>query len=86
MPENRFATQSVERTSPGMRHWPIVPHDTNPIDPRPRALYAASAGVAVVRDELGATLNYTLLAGEILPFSAFGINATGTTATLYGWD
>ncbi len=86
MPEDRFASHSMTRTSPGLRHWPIVPHNTNPLDPKPRVIYAATAGVAMLRDAAGVQLGYALAAGDILPFSANGISATGTTATLYGWD
>lgn len=81
---DRFAQHSVGRESPGQRHWAIVPHNTNPLDPKPRVIYAATAGVAMVRDAMGVQLAYSLAAGEILPFSAYGI--TESTATLYGWD
>ncbi len=81
---DRFSNHAVTRESPGQRHWTIVPHATQPLDPRPRVIYAATAGTVTIRDAAGTALAYAMAAGEILPFSAYGI--TESTATLYGWD
>lgn len=66
-------------------HFQIVPSDTVNFESAPRALYFHTAGTAVVVDSAGTALSYTKLAGEVLPFSGIRVNATGTTATLYGW-
>ena len=72
--------------SPGDRHKLIVPSDANPVVPRPRALWCAAEGTVSVEDRDGVALTYTLVAGQVLPFRAVKVRATGTTATVYGWD
>lgn len=83
---DNFEDLSPALDSPGSQHKQIVPHDTNPVSPKPRALYCRVAGDVVVKDPLGVALTYTMVAREILPFRGHIIMATGTTATLYGWD
>lgn len=71
-------------TSPATGHAQIVPSDSADIDPRPRALYCSAAGDVALSDGV-TTLTYTMTAGEVLPFRARRVMATGTTATVYGW-
>lgn len=86
MATDHFSTHAIGRSDPGMRHRQIVPADGQPCDPRPRVIYFATAGTVMIRDETGVILPYTREAGEGLPFSPWGIDATGTTATIYGWS
>lgn len=72
--------------SPGDRHKLVVPSDATPVAPRPRALWCATAGDVAVEDRDGVVLTYALTAGQVLPFRAVKVRATGTTATVYGWD
>ncbi|MBP1806449.1 spike base protein, RCAP_Rcc01079 family [Rubellimicrobium aerolatum] len=72
--------------SPGDRHRPIMPSDSLPISPRPRALWCQMAGDVVIEDIDGVQLTYAVQAGQVLPFRAVKVLATGTTATVYGWD
>ena len=72
--------------SPGECHQAIVPHDTDPVVPRPRALWCNTSGTLVLEDSSGAALTYFVQAGQIIPFRAVKVLATGTTATVFGWD
>lgn len=80
-----FKYQARSRQSPASQHFAIVPSDSTDLPIRPRVLYCAADGTAMVRDGVGNDLSYSLLAGDILPISAVRVLATGTTATLYGW-
>lgn len=86
MPEDRFATYSKGLNSPGSCHWLITPSDIDPLARKPRAIYCAADGIVVVVDEEGSELSYALSAGQVLDFRPALIRATGTTATVYGWD
>ncbi len=72
--------------SPGDRHAAIVPSDSAPVSPRPRALWCQAGGDVAIEDRDGTILTYTLAAGQVLPFRAAKVRATGTTAMVYGWD
>jgi hypothetical protein len=48
-------------------------------------LRALTSGAVALRDVSGDVIAYPVAAGEILQFSAVGIEATGTTATVVGW-
>ena len=80
-----FRFHTVGRSDPGMQHWPIVPSNGQACDPRPRAIYFLTSGTVMIRDDRGTVLPYSREAGEGLPFSPWGIDATGTTASVYGW-
>jgi hypothetical protein len=71
---------------PADTHYLIVPDDAADLPHRPRALWCAAAGTAAIGDRAGAVLSYSLAAGQILPFRGTRVLATGTTATLYGWE
>ena len=72
--------------SPVKRHHAITPSDTVDLDPRPRALRVLTAGNLALLDELGVSITYPVVAGEIIPFRAVRVLATGTTATVVGWE
>jgi hypothetical protein len=46
------------------------------------AIYVGGAGIVVAIDESGKAVNFTAVAGEILPIRAIRVNSTTTTATL----
>lgn len=46
------------------------------------AVYVGGAGVVVAVFEDGSTVNFTAVAGEILPLRLKRVNSTSTTATL----
>lgn len=71
--------------SPALLHIAITPDDTADLPQRPRVVYCQGAGTAVLRDDKGVTLTYSLAQGQILPLSPARVFATGTTATLFGW-
>ncbi len=83
---DNFQAHQRSLESPGDRHKRIVPSDTQPIMPRPRALWCEQEGTVAIEDRNGTVLTYTLAQGQVLPFRAVKLRATGTTATVYGWD
>ena len=60
----------------------IIPSDTVSLERPSDALYVGGPGVVTVAWENGRTAAFTCVAGQILPFKAVRVNATGTTATL----
>jgi hypothetical protein len=46
------------------------------------AIYVGGAGIVVAIDESGNAVNFTAVAGEILPIRTIRVNSTTTTATL----
>lgn len=83
---DNFQSHQRSLESPGDRHKAVVPSDTAPVTPRPRALWCQADGDVVIEDRDGTVLTYTMVAGQVLPFRAAKVRATGTTATVYGWD
>ena len=86
MPIDSFDAHQCGLESPAERHAAITPSDTLPVDPRPRALWCQTAGDLVIEDRWGTQLSYAVQPGQVLPFRASKVLATGTTATVYGWD
>ena len=82
---DRFETLMRGLTSPATEHFEITPADVVDLPERPRVLYVEDGGVVMVRDSTGKVLPYTVDPGQILQFSGVGVEATGTTATVYGW-
>ena len=80
---NPFQSYPPTLDGPARRHFPITPADADlPI--RPRALKCLEAGTAIVRDEGGTDVTYTLEAGEVLEIMAVQVR-DGSTATVVGW-
>lgn len=79
-----FASYAVSSMAVGQRHFEIVPSDTEDMPIRPRAIFCAEDGTAVIRDEGGIDLPYPLTAGMTLAFRGVRVLATGTTGTFYG--
>lgn len=73
-------------SGPGDSHIEITPNDDTDIDPNIRALKIGIEGDIVIRDKNGVDVTYTVVAGEIIPFAAKRVLATGTTAqNIVGW-
>jgi hypothetical protein len=83
---DNFLAHNKGLDAPCDRHFAITPNDDANLTDIPRAIYCQSAGNAVIRDKFGTDLTYALTAGQILPFRGVRILATGTTATIYGWE
>ncbi|HVG48066.1 MAG TPA: hypothetical protein VM899_08025 [Rubellimicrobium sp.] len=86
MPIDNFESHQRGLESPADRHQAVTPSDSSPVDPRPRALYCQTAGDVVLEDRQGTLLTYAVQPGQVLPFRAAKVRATGTTATVYAWD
>lgn len=80
-----FAAQARGLTSPATHHFAIVPADGIDLPTRPRVLRVLTSGDVALRDALGVVITYSVSAGEVLQFSAVGVEATGTTAAVAGW-
>lgn len=80
-----FSSHNPKLDSPAGRHFTITPSDSADLDVRPRAIVFQTDGNAVLRDEGGVDITYSRHAGDILPFRAVRVLATGTTATVVGW-
>ncbi|EBA18420.1 hypothetical protein RSK20926_11894 [Roseobacter sp. SK209-2-6] len=86
MPQNDpFAHFQRGLESPAETQFVITPVDGVDLPVRPRVLKVLTAGDLVLRDSAGSMITYPVQAGEILTFSAIGVEATGTTATVVGW-
>lgn len=83
---DRYETTAIGMTGPATRHYAITPSDSADLPVRPRAIYCKASGDIVIRDDDGTQITYTLAAGDVLPIRAVRILATGTTATVVGWD
>ncbi|KIC33907.1 spike base protein, RCAP_Rcc01079 family [Leisingera sp. ANG-M7] len=80
-----FASHRRGLESPAETQFAITPQDGTDLPVRPRVLRVVAGGDLAVRDAAGTVIVYPVTAGEILPFSAAGIEATGTTAAVAGW-
>ncbi len=86
MPQNDpFKTHHRGLTSPATRHIVLTPQDGVDLPLRPRVLRVLSGGDLALRDADDTVITYAVVAGETLMFSATGIEASGTTATVVGW-
>ena len=80
-----YASHSRGLESHATHHFAIAPANGVNMAIRPRALRVLTSGNLALRDEAGTILIYAVTAGEVLPFSAVGVELTGTTATVAGW-
>lgn len=68
--------------APARRMFLITKHDTNPVDPIPKAIRANEGGTIALRAVgSGADVSITVAAGEIIPVRASHVRSTGTTVT-----
>lgn len=85
MPDN-FQTAAKGIEAPATRHFTITPSNTVDMANRPRAIYVSVGGNLALRDELGVDVTYAVTAGQVILFRAVRVLATGTTATVIGWE
>lgn len=79
---DRFDTQIDTPSQPARQAFAITPHDSNEVDPLPKAIYVGTGGNLVGR-AVGSTTDVTfknLSSGQILDVRLQYIRATGTTA------
>ncbi len=56
---------------------------TPAVNPKPcKAIYVGGAGIVVAVQSNGTAVNFTAVAGEILPIAAIRVNSTTTSASL----
>jgi hypothetical protein len=80
---DRFDTQLDSPSLPAREAFALAPHDSNEIDPLPKALYVGTGGTIVGR-AAGSSADVTfrnLQSGQILDVRLKFVRATGTTAT-----
>lgn len=72
----------MSASDPASRMAAVTPHDTNPIDPVPRALYVGTGGDMVVRasDSDSDVTLVNVPDGALLPAGIKYVRSTGTTA------
>ncbi len=76
-----FQHHSPALTSPGVKAYAITPHDTNTIDPIPRAIRCGTGGTLVGR-AVGSSVDVTftnVADGETIPVRFSHIRVTGTS-------
>lgn len=82
---NPFVNHKRGLDSPATKHFSITPQDGVDLPVLPRVLRVLTSGDLALRDEAGTIITYTVQAGEVVLFSAVGVEASGTTATVVGW-
>ena len=83
---DNFETFAKGLTAPADTHYAITPSDSADLPRVPRSIYCEVAGSVAIVDKAGTALSYTLVQGQVLTFRGVRIMATGTTATVYGWE
>lgn len=81
-----FQGHSGGMSGPATIHRTITPNDSTDLPYVPRAIVALTAGNVSLVDSLGTAVTYPVTAGQVLPFRAMRVRATGTTATVVGWE
>lgn len=66
-------------------HAAVTTHDTNELDPTPRALRVGTAGTVVVSDAAGTDVTYTCVAGEVLMVRARKVKTASTATGIVAW-
>lgn len=67
-------------------HYTLTPSNTVDLVVKPRAIVCTVAGNVVIRDAAGTQITYAVAVGQVMTFRPTRIMATGTTATLVGWE
>lgn len=71
--------------APARRMFAITPHDTNEVDPIPKAIRANAAGSVTLRAvDSTADVTFAVVAGEVVDVRARFVRAS-TTAPLHGF-
>ena len=77
-----FSNSADAVSAPATRAVAVTPHDANPLDDVPKALFVGTGGNVTLRGSGGGVdvLFRNVAAGSVLPFRALYVRATGTTA------
>lgn len=71
----------VDVTTPALKMWLITPHDTNVLDPIPKALRFDAAGAVTLRAmQSSVDVVINVAAGEVLAVRAILVKDTGSDA------
>lgn len=81
-----FKIASRGLSDPAVTHYTVTPSDSVDLPNVPRVLYVLTDGNIAVRDRSGVDITYPVFAGQVFQFSVVRVLATGTTATVAGWE
>lgn len=82
---DNFASHGSGISGPADKHFLITAHASNPVAPKPRAIYCQADGTITMTGSAGTSLAYAMKAGQILPFRPTLVTSVGT-GTFYGWE
>ena len=82
---DEFSDHQAGLEAPAMRHTELVANAAADIPLRPRAIYCQAPGTITLRDEDGADLPYSMIAGQVLPLRALRVISIAG-GTFYGWS
>ncbi len=71
-------------TAPGDIHTLIVA-SLDVLDPKPRSIRCDVAGTITIEDKVGTSLQYNMVAGEVLTFRGTKVTATAGGGVFVGW-
>lgn len=81
---DEFSTYGDSVSAPAREMFAIVPHDTAPISPLPKAIRANSAGTVTLRAvDSAADVTLAVAVGEVISVRVNFVR-TSTTASLHG--
>ena len=80
---DQFAPFSDDADNPARKALAVTPHDSNALTDIPKALFVGTGGNITMRgiDGVADQVWKNVASGQILPFRAQYVRATGTTAT-----
>lgn len=76
----QYSHQGME--SPASHHVTITPQNGVDLPLRPRVLRVLTVGDLVLREAPGTVISYPVKAGEVISFSAMGVEARGAPQQL----
>lgn len=83
MSTDKFGAQQDLVSNPARMAFAITPHDTNEVNPLPKAIYIGTGGTVVLQaaDSPATATFQNVASGQILDVRALVVKATGTTAS-----
>ena len=76
-----FLNRADHVSAPATSCVAVTPHDTNPLQSVPKALYVGTGGTLVIRGTHGGDATFVgVPSGTVLPVRAAYVRASGTTA------
>lgn len=83
---DKFSNAQDSVIGPARRCFAITPHDTNQVDPLPKAIRAGGDGVITLRAvDSAADVAHPVRQGERLDVRVLYVRATGTTVSVIGY-